>query len=133
MDSAQLDLIAILIAGVVNFLIGIAWYSPWLFGPAWKKLAGFDGSHPYKRRKLAPLWAFGLSLLTAYILGFFIVFLGVTTVSDGMFVGFLAWLGFISTTLLSAVIWSHKSFKFFLIDGGYRLLGALVMGGILGA
>lgn len=129
----SLDTIAILIAGLVNFLIGLAWYSPWLFGPIWKKLAGFDKGHPYRRRKIAPLWAFLLSLLTAYVLDFFVVFLGVTTVSDGMFVGFLVWFGFIATVLLSAVIWSHKSFKFFLIDGGYRLLGMLVMGGILGA
>lgn len=133
MENAQLDLIAILIAAAVNLFIGFAWYSPWLFGPLWKNLAGFDGKHPYKRRKYAPLWSALLSLLSAYILGFFIVFLGVTTVSDGMFVGFLSWLGFILTTLLSGVIWSHKPVKLFLIDSSYRLLGIVVMGGILGA
>lgn len=133
MDNVQLDLIAILIAAVAFLLIGFAWYSPWLFGPAWKKLAGFDGKRPYQRRKLAPLWSFLLCLLTSYVLAFFIVFLGVTTVSDGMFVGFLSWLGFVLTTLLSAVVWSRKPAKLFLIDGGYRLLGFLVMGGILGA
>ncbi len=133
MENTQLDLIAIFIAAAVNLFIGFVWYSPWLFGPIWTKLAGFDTKHPYKRSKLAPLWSALLSLLSAYILGFFIVFLGVTTVSDGMFVGFLIWLGFILTTLLSGVIWSHKPVKLFLIDSCYRLLGTLVMGGILGA
>jgi len=133
METYQLDLIAVLIAAIVNFIIGLVWYSPWLFGAPWKRLSGFDSKHPYQRLKLAPLWAFLLSLLSAFVLGFFIVCLRVTTVSDGMFAGGLAWAGFIAPTLLSALVWTHRPFKLFLIDGGYRLLGALVMGGILGA
>lgn len=131
MDSPQIDLLAILLAALVNLLIGFVWYSPWLFGKYWKKLSGFG--EEYRRGKLAPLWAFLISLVTAYILGFFVVFLGVTTVTDGMFVGFLIWFGFIATTLISKMIWNRAPFKLFLIEAGYRLLGFLVMGGILGA
>ena len=131
MDNPHIDLLAILIAAVVYLIIGCVWYSPWLFGTAWRAHCGFEKD--FKTRKFAILWSFIASLVAAYILSFFVAYLGVTTVSDGMFVGFLVWVGFIATTIISRVIWSRASFKLFLIDGGYRLLGYLVMGGILGA
>ncbi len=131
MDNPHIDLLAIVIAAVVNLIIGMVWYSPWLFGNAWRTLSGFEKK--VEHRKFALLWSLIASLIAAYILGFFEVFLGVTTVSDGMFVGFLVWFGFIATTLVSRVVWSKQPFKLFMIDGGYRLLGYLVMGGILGA
>jgi hypothetical protein len=131
MDNPHVDFLAILIAAVVYLIIGLVWYSPLVFGNVWRKLCGFDKN--FKRRKFAFLSSLIASLVAAYVLGFFETFLGVTTVSDGMFVGFLVWIGFIATTMISRVIWSRSPFQLFLIDGGYRLLGYLVMGGILGA
>jgi hypothetical protein len=79
------------------------------------------------------LWVLASSFGTAFILGFFSVFLGVTTVSDGMFVGFLAWLGFTAPTQYSYVLWKKSSFKLFFIETGCSLLAYLSMGGIIGA
>jgi hypothetical protein len=50
-----------------------------------------------------------------------------------MFVGFLVWLGFVTTTQLSPVVWSKTPFKLYLLDTGCKLLTFLAMGGILGA
>lgn len=130
METQQIDLLAVLLAAVMGLLIGFVWFSPWLFGNTWKKLSGMEKT---KRNQLAPLWSFLAILIMAYILSFFELMLGVTTVSDGMFVGFLVWLGFVATTQISKVIWGKASFKLFLIDSTYRLLALLSMGGILGA
>jgi hypothetical protein len=125
MTNPHIDLLAVLIAAFANALIGFVWYSRWLFQEKSEESA--------PRKKMARVWGFGVALLSAYILGFFEMFLGVTTVSDGMFVGFLVWLGFVATTQISQVIWGKMHFKKFLIHSGCQLLAYLSMGGIIGA
>jgi hypothetical protein len=127
MNVPHIDLIAVFIATVVNMVIGFVWYSRYLFGKS------HETSEPENHHKLVYLWHFIVALVTAYVLAFFEAFLGVTTVSDGMFVAFLAWGGFVATTQLSAVIWGKMPFKRFLIHTGCQLLTFLSMGGIIGA
>ena len=125
MDAPQIDLLSVLIAAIVNIVIGSVWYSRFLFGKV--------SRHTPKPYKFAFLWSCVVVAITAYILGFFEVFLGVTTVSDGMFVGFLVWFGFVATTQISAVVWGKMGFKKFLIHTGCELITFLAMGGIIGA
>lgn len=127
MDSPHIDLLSILIAAIVNMIIGVVWYSRFLFGRHVEEETG------PKPGKLAFLWSFITAIITAYILDIFIAFLGVTTVTDGMFVGFLVWLGFVATTQIGAVIWAKMHFTRFMIHSGCQLLCFLAMGGILGA
>ncbi|HSX10745.1 MAG TPA: DUF1761 domain-containing protein [Chlamydiales bacterium] len=130
MEGIQIDVITIVIAAVLNMVIGYLWYSKWLFGPAWAKLEhGNKGCN----KKLALLYGFINSLVIAYFLGFFEMYMGVTSVTDGMFVGFCAWLGFTATTQISPVIWSDFPFKGFLLHTGCKLLSFLVMSGVIGA
>ena len=122
MESLHIDHLAVLIAALVNLVIGFVWYSRYLFGKQME-----SGS------KLAIVWNGLVAILSAYILAFFEVFLGVTTVSDGMFVGSLVWIGFVAPTQIYAVIWSKMTFKHFLVHSGCQLLTYLAMGGIIGA
>jgi len=123
MEKMYIDHAAVWIAAAVNVMIGCVWYSRHLFG----------AESETTPKSFAMLWTAILSLVTAYVLGLFELYLGVTTVTDGLFVGFLAWAGFVATTHLSAVIWCSTSWRSFLIHNGCRLLGFLAMGGILGA
>jgi len=125
MESPHVDVLSVLIAAFMNIAIGAIWYSRYLFGSYLEK---------NRKNKWIPfLWNCIVVVITAFILGFFEVFLGVTTVSDGMFVGFLAWLGFVATTQIYAFIWGKMSLKHFVIHSGCQLLSYLVMGGIIGA
>lgn len=125
MPTPHIDLISILIAAAANIIIGFVWYSRYLFG------IEHDPAAPPHR--LAILWTVIIAFVTAYVLAFFEAFLGVTTVTDGMFVGFLVWLGFIATTQISAVIWGKMTFKRFMAHTGCQLLTFLAMGGVIGA
>lgn len=131
MDSIQIDLFTVIVAAILNMIIGFFWYSKWLFGPAWARLnkTSMNGGHS----KMALLYGFITSLVIAYFLAFFEAYMGVTTVTDGMFVGFCAWLGFAATTQISAVIWGNRPFQAFLLDTGCKLLSFLVMSGVIGA
>lgn len=132
MDSFQTDWLVVFIAAILNMVIGFVWYSKWLFGRAWQKLADLK-EKDLKMKKGHLVYAFIISLVIAYFLSFFEGHLGVTNVSDGMFVGFLLWLGFVTTTQVSSVLWCKKPFKLFAINTGCKLLSYLVMSGIIGA
>jgi hypothetical protein len=129
MTEVQIDLFTVFVAAVLNIIIAFFWYSKWLFGPTWEKLKKMK----IQAKRLSWLYGFISSLTIAYFLAFFQGYLGVTTVSDGMFVGFCFWLGFVATTQISSVLWAKGSFRLFLLDTGYKLLSFLVMSGVIGA
>lgn len=133
MDNVQIDLLTVVVAAVLNMIIGTCWYSKWLFGSKWMKLCKVKEADCCKVGRIHLLYAFIVSLVIAYFLAFFEAYLGITTVTDGMFIGFCIWLGFVATTQISGVIWMHKSFQVFLINTGCKLLSFLVMSGIIGA
>lgn len=130
MDQIQIDWLTIFIAAVLNMVIGFFWYSKWLFGPTWLKLS--DIKNP-KMSNSTILYSFIGSLVIAYFLAFFEGYLGVTTVTDGMFIGFCFWLGFVATTQIDSVLYSKVPFRLFVIQTGYKLLSFLVMSGVIGA
>lgn len=132
METIQIDWLVVILAAVLNLVIGFIWYSKLLFGSTWAKLSQLSAKE-LKGNGKTLIMAFVASFVTAYFLAFFVAFLGITTVTDGMFVGFLVWLGFVATTQVSSVIWEKKPFALFLINTGYKLLSFLVMGGLLGA
>ena len=94
---------------------------------------GKESTETAKHSKLAILWNCVTVIVSASVLGIFTAFLGATTVTDGMFVGFLAWLGFVAPAQISSVIWGKMNFNHFVIHCGCQLLSFLAMGGVLGA
>lgn len=130
MNQVSIDLLTVVIAAALNMVISMVWYSKWLFGPTWLKMNGFKNEKP---SALTMVYAVIVSLVIAYFLAFFEGYLGVTTVSDGMFVGFCLWLGFVATTQIAPVLWEKGSFHLFLIHTGCKLLSFLVMSGVIGA
>ena len=132
MEDVQIDWLVVSIGAILNMVIGFLWYSQWLFGPIWMKLS----KHTSKEMKGDwKTWVSGLivSFVIVFFLALFEGYVGVTSVTDGMCVGFLAWLGFVATTQISSVIWCKKPFKLFLIDTGHKLLSFLVISGFIGA
>ncbi len=129
-EGIYYDWIAITLAAVSYVLIGFLWHSQWLFGPCWKKSSVAVEPKPLP---FAWLWESASAFLIAFFLAFFNGYLGVTTVTDGMFIGFCLWLGFVAPTQFAGVIWGGFPFSRFCIVTSHRLLALLVMGGLLGA
>lgn len=129
MEGPQLDWLVIILAAIINMVIGFVWYSKWLFGPFWLKSLKTEPKH----RPESLVYTFLTSFLIAYFLAFFQAYLGVNHATDGMWVGFYFWLGFVFTTQVSAVIWEKQPVRIFLIHTGQRLLSFLVMGGLIGS
>lgn len=126
----QVEILPVVLAAVLNMVVGYAWYSPWLFGKVWAKLAKVDESEMNKR-KWAPIAGFACSLVIAYFLAFFQNIGAISNVSDGMLFSGLLWLGFNATAQISGVIWVGQPFRLFILNAGGSLLGYLVMGGFI--
>lgn len=136
MTLFSVNLLAVLLGGVANMVIGMLWYSPFLFGNQWIKYMGLT---PKKLESMKTNMAltYGLSfvgaLLQAFVLGYFYILTASIGVTDGLILGGLAWLGFVAVTQLTSVLYEqNKSLGLFAINTGYQLVSLLAMGAILG-
>jgi hypothetical protein len=136
-----INYIAVLVAQVVFFLVGWAWYSQALFGNAWMKAVGKTAESIEKEKAeknmgkaMAINFLGGLVMVfvTAHLINYmFIVFPESNAVSIGLMTAFWVWLGYIAMFTLNQVTWEGKSWSFYFITVGYQLVGLLIIGVIL--
>ena len=72
-------------------------------------------------------------VVMAFVLAVLVSWTGVSTVPQGALLGLLVWIGFLATLGLTAHMFSEKRLSTYLIDAGYQLVYAVVMGVILAA
>ncbi len=125
---------ALLSSALASMVIGFIWYSPVLFGKPWMKLMRLDAKKMKAAQKDMPK-TYGLSfvatLVTAFVLSQFISSTLTYTLNEGLLVGFLGWLGFTATALLTGVLFNEMPVKLFLINSGYQLASMLAMSTVL--
>jgi len=103
----SLNFVAIIVASVVQFVIGAVWYMP-LFGKLWGKIHGFDIQSPEAQKEMqkgmAPLLfaQFVVTIVTTVVLAMFLPVLPLEWNPYGI-AGFF-WLGFVVPTQVSAVL-----------------------------
>lgn len=120
---------AVLAAAVSSFLVGGLWYSPALFGKAWVRENGgaMQQGHPAK--------VFGVSFLFSLVAAAcFAWWIGPAPELDmSVKAGAVAGLGFVAASFGINYQFAQRSFRLWLIDGGYHVLQFLLFGLILGA
>jgi hypothetical protein len=124
--------LAVIVAGIVMFAIGAAWYTA-LFGQQWRALMGIpEGTQP-EGFVQALVIGFIANLVEAYVLAVFIGYYSATSdIVGGMLVGFWAWLGFVMAIMVPSIAYERKPPMVVVINGAYQLVGLVVMGAILG-
>ncbi|RHX88820.1 DUF1761 domain-containing protein [Leptospira stimsonii] len=137
----NINYFAILVAVVVNFIIGFLWYGP-IFGKVWMKEMNIpadfkpDQKEMYKSMGLMLIGSF----LTAYVL-FFTTnvwrpsswHLGEDSPAYvyGFFSGIYTWLGFYLPLQINNVAFEGRSWKFFSIGAGYYFVSLQAVAMIL--
>ena len=133
MLNFQINYLAVGVAALATIFIGALWYSPLLFGKLWLKAHGYSQEQMRDtagRNLMVSLFCY---VVMAFVLAVLASYAGVATVLQGAFLGFLVWIGFLATLGLTANMYSEKPFSIYLIDAGYQLVYAVVMGVILAA
>lgn len=132
MGSVQFNFPAVIVAALLSFVIGGAWYSPILFSRAWLAEAGISEA---QSRQVRLGRVFGLSALASLVMAFNLAaFIGAkASLGFGLFAGFAAGLGWVAMSLGVIYLFEQRSLKLWLINSGYQVLAYTVMGGVLGA
>jgi len=88
-----------------------------------------------RERGMGKLYAvhFIASLVSLSVLAFAINMIGIQSASDGAFIGFFAWLGFVAPFSVSDFLWRKSPSRLVIIDTINVLLTLVVSGAIIAA
>lgn len=135
----HINMVAVLVAVVANFVLGFIWYTP-LFGNAWAKEMGFDtsvkpaGGEIAKGMIFMVIGNFFLAYVFAHNIAAWNYVPGMDEMSPALKIvnsTVFTWLGFYLPVDLSAVAWEKRSWKLFGINTGYHFMMLLVASSIL--
>jgi hypothetical protein len=130
MTEISLNLWVVLVAAVVNMVVGAIWYSPGVFGKIWMHELGLDKMNQSGMAKSYLITFIG-ALVMAYVTALVVGFSNATTITDGLIVGFWLWLGFAVTLPLNDVIFGKKSWTLYMLNITYYLVVLLINGVLL--
>jgi len=135
----KINIAAILVAVVVNFVLGFIWYTP-LFGKIWgKEMGHYPNVKPDNKEMIKGMlfmvignflfaWVFAHNIAAW---GFVPEVKGMGTISNIISSSVFTFLGFYFPGLLGSTVWQRKSWTLVAIDGGYNLVSLLVVATIL--
>jgi hypothetical protein len=134
MAFPHVNYLAVLVSGVVIFLLGGLWYSvlfkkPWirLMGiPEEKMKEGSGGAMPFLF-----LMAFLCGLLISYVLAIVINHFAPFSLARAAFVGTLMWVGFAAPTSFSTAIFSMTPKPLWFINSAYNWVSFVLAAMIL--
>src|SRR5712691_6837860 len=127
MPTANVNLLAVLVAAVLTFALGAVWYSPILFAKQWMHAQGYTPEKLEEMKKRGVVRAYAVSVacyfVMAYVLALFASYTTATSVVQGLWLGFL--------TGLTGNMFSEKPIAAWVLDAGYQLAHLLLMGVIV--
>lgn len=127
---------AVVVCVVVAMAVGALWHSPFLFGGIWMKAYGYSHEEMNAMRRRA-LPAYLISavgyLLMALVMSVLVIWTAADTLSRGLGLGLMVWMGFVANTGLIGNRFSDKPLAAWLVDSIWELAYLLFMGGLLAA
>jgi hypothetical protein len=138
MHLPQVNYLAVLVSGIVIFILGGLWYSPVLFAKRWIALQGKTEEQLKADAASASMPVLYLSalicgLVISWVLAIILNHFSDITPLRGVMVGALCWLGFAGATTFANALFSMKPKALWLIDSGYNLVCFVIAGAILAA
>ncbi|WP_421915611.1 DUF1761 domain-containing protein [Mesorhizobium sp.] len=131
MDFSAVNWVAVIVATVVAWLFGAAWYTA--LSKPWLKAAKLDPS-TMKKSALPYVVSFIAELVMAGIMALVVGAMtgGEPTFVPGLVFGLVLWLGFVITTLSVNHRYGGFGWELTIIDGGHWLGVLLIMGAVIG-
>lgn len=132
MPTANVNILAVLVAALLTVVLGAFWYSPLLFAKQWMQAQGYTPEKVEAMKQRGGTRAYLVSALCYFVMAYVVALLASytnsTSVVQGLWLGFLAWLGFAATIGLTGNMFSEKPIAAWVIDAGYQLAHLLIMG-----
>jgi hypothetical protein len=138
MTFAGTNYLAILIAAVVAWVAGAAWYMS--LGKIWTAALGMTPEQMHAQRNkpgafLPFIYVFVAEVVMAWVLAGLMGHLGPgqVTFRNGIVSAAFCWAGFVATTIATNYTFGQRDPRLILIDGGHWLVVLLLMGAVIGA
>jgi hypothetical protein len=138
MTFAGVNYLAILVAAIVAWAAGAAWYMA--FGKSWMAALGTTPEKMQQMRNepgafLPFIYAFVADLVMAWALAGLVGHFGAgqVTIRNGIISGAFCWLGFVVTSMLVNNSFGRRDWRLLLIDGGHWLVVLVLIGAVIGA
>ena len=132
MGHVDINYLAVLVCAVVPLLIGFTWYGP-LFGKAW--LANVGKTEEDLKKNFNPTKTYGLTVVAnfvvAYVLARIMGYAGAETITDGLIIASLSWLGFVACSFYINNLFEQRPNKLMLINIFYNFAVLIVFSIIL--
>jgi len=123
----EIDFPAVPIAALAVFLLGLAWYSKWLFGPLRQRSASGAPVSTVSGALALALCSLVIALVTAVLVSW----VGFSTPAQGAWLGVVLWLGPAAALGLGSHLRSGDGVVPYLVDTGYQLIALLLVGALL--
>jgi len=121
---------AVIAAAAIYMFLGAAWYSPAAFGKKWAKLSGRKIEDMNGGNQGMAIMVVA-ALVQAFLLANLVRDVGAISMSDGLLLGLVLWLGFVAATSLGDVLFGGRSWKLWQLNNGYYLIVLLINGWLL--
>src|SRR5437867_12979867 len=120
MPTANVNILAVIVAAVETFILGSVWYSPVLFAKQWMQAHGYTPEKLEEMKRRGVTRAYAVSVLCYLVMGYVLALLAsytqATSFAHGLWLGFLVWLGCAATIGLAANMLSGNRIAGWVID-----------------
>ena len=137
----DINYLAVIVSAIAFFALGALWYNDILFGKSWRDSMGKSDKEFEKEQAegsmavsfgLMFLGALLMAVVTAHLVDLMtVVYPNSSDIMIGLQTGFWVWLGYIASYVLTAISFENRPWKYYFINTGYWLVGAVIMGVIL--
>ena len=108
--------LAVVVAAVVALVIGFIWYSPAVFGKRWMAYLGTTQAQLGNPGPTGMAVGIVASLVNAWVLAVLSLNLGGKSITDGIMLGALAWLGFMATITAAQISCEKKPWGLWILN-----------------
>lgn len=132
MHHLHFNHLAILVAALIQWVLGALWYSLF-FAKPWMALVGHQKGERLKGAVFAMIWSFFGGLILSFMLAHVVLWSGAPSFGWGALIGFICWLGFVFAPLSAETLYERRPSRLLAINAGYWLAAMLITGGLLAA
>jgi len=135
MKELKINHLAVLVAVVLQFVLGFLWYGNVLFGEAWMGMVGLDMATIEADPPGAEEWITNIvsAVISMYVLAWLYTRINVTSWLQGLLIGLLIGFAFVLLSIMTSGMFAKDPYGLAWITGGFTTAGFAIGGAILGA
>jgi hypothetical protein len=136
MTLPPINYVAVLVAGILIFILGGLWYSPVLFAKPWMAAMGrteedLRSAVANRSTPLMYLSVFIAGTITAWVLAIVVRMFNADDAISGAITGALCWVGFAGATSFGTSLFSLQPTRLWAINSFYNLVSMKIAGALL--